>query len=131
MAQIVGRMLCVMYVPRWSRNFVASSREVVQVVETAFCLKENPRPFYFITERGLRAYGLAPARSSQAVFVASPSTTMPPLAGETALQLTSDPSSGHGVVKAATFVVFIFVIFPLYLPDYVCFYNGVAYFQGS
>lgn len=108
----MGHMPLKLCVPRWSGDFVTLSMEVIQVVEAAFSLKKNPRRLDFITEAALKACRLVPARSFQAVFAASSSTTIPSSAGEIALDLTFDSSGCLNAIKSGKVVfLFIFVCF--------------------
>lgn len=66
------------------------SKKVARVVDTVFCLKENPRSLDFIIEVGLRACGLAPVGDPQVAFAANPLITIPLPVGEATLKLTSD-----------------------------------------
>lgn len=91
--QATSRVPCSLYVSRWPGNYAVSFTEVTQALEMVFCLKESPKPSNFITKVDLRAYGLAPIGGPQVVFIANPSTTVPPPTREVALGVATDLSS--------------------------------------
>lgn len=70
-------------------------------MDATFHLKKNTQPSNFITKVTFRACGLAPIRDSEVVFTASLLTIVLPPIGEVKLELTSYPSSGLSLVKAA------------------------------
>lgn len=109
-AQLVGYVPHKLCVPRWSKDFMTLLREVVQVVKVTFSLKENPHPSDFITEVVLKAFRLALIVGSQAAFATSPSTTIPPLAGEVTSKTVSDPAGCLSAIKSsiAVFCVLFF-----------------------
>lgn len=93
-------------------------REVVQDVEAAFNLKENPRPSDFIIKEALGACWLALATGPQAEIVANLFASIPLSSKGVALGVAPDPSGYLKVVKLVT-ILLHFALLLLFL-TYLC-----------